>query len=438
MGSIAAGHFSRPSAGAGLDGLAISSGQTEMDEEIDLLRKTDAPRVVLGIDVAVWEVESEAWSRDLKRKLRVSHCERRYAAPSWKHERKQLRVVASVPVTILPAGPGWEVGRSRWRIENGTFNVLTRDYSLTHNYHHSVAAIVALLAMRSFACFLTQAYWSHATARSQNAPSRFVQWFQQVVIEDWVRYLDGALLQNLASGLIQDPGKRAQLLGQPDQQGSVDPLEIEWKRKDHTALKVRLSGQEILGEQGQLDAYEVITEDVTKQRQLEDHLRQQAARDPLTGLANYRHLAEVLDMENKRSERTGREFALLLFDLDGLKQINDRYGHLTGSHALCRVADVLSFCRDIDTAARYGGDEFAVVLSEIGAEAANQVAQRICDSIANDGMEPLLSVSIGVAVYPHDGERMEALLRKADAAMYAMKTKKRELFDARPRVACQT
>jgi len=149
--------------------------------------------------------------------------------------------------------------------------------------------------------------------------------------------------------------KRAQLLGQPDQQGSVDPIEIEWKRKDHTTLKVQLSGQEILGEQGQLDAYEVITEDVTKQRQLEDRLRQQAARDPLTGLANYRHLAEVLAMEVKRSERTGREFALLLFDLDGLKQINDRYGHLTGSHAICRVADVLSFCRDTDTAARYGG-----------------------------------------------------------------------------------
>src|SRR6267378_3688724 len=236
---------------------------------------------------------------------------------------------------------------------------------------------------------------------------------------------------NLASGLIQDPGKRAQLLGQPDRQESVDPIEIEWKRKDGTILKVRLDGQEVMSEQGELEAYEVITEDVTNQRQLEDRLRQQAARDPLTGLVNYRHLAEVLDMEIKRSERTEREFALLLFDLDGLKHINDRYGHLTGSHAICRVADVLSFCRDIDTAARYGGDEFAVVLPETGAEAANQVAQRICDSIANDGMGPLLSVSVGVAVYPHDGERIEALLRKADVAMYAMKAKKRELRNAR-------
>jgi len=235
---------------------------------------------------------------------------------------------------------------------------------------------------------------------------------------------------NLASDLLQDSEKRAQLLGQPDQQGSVDPIEIEWKRKDGTTLKVRLSGQEVMGEQGEPGTYEIITENVTKQRQVEDHLRQQAARDPLTGLANYRHLAEVLDMEVKRSERTGREFALLLFDLDGLKQINDRYGHLRGSHALCRVADVLSFCRDIDTAARYGGDEFAVVLPETGAQAANQVAQRICDSIANDGMGPALSVSIGVAVYPHDGERIETLLHAADVAMYSMKAAKHKLLDA--------
>ena len=178
---------------AGLQAMAISSRHTEMDAEIDLLMATEPPRLVPGLHVAVWELESEAWSQALHRTLRIIHCERRYAAPAWKHARQQLRVVTSTPVEILPAGQGWKVGRSRWRIENGTFNVLTRDHALTHNYRHSVAAIVGLLAMRSFAYLLTQAYWRHAVARSKNAPHRFVQWFQRVVIEDWVRYLDQAL-----------------------------------------------------------------------------------------------------------------------------------------------------------------------------------------------------------------------------------------------------
>jgi len=178
---------------AGLGALAISSGKTEMDEEIDLLKATNPPRTVPGLDVAVWEMESEAWQPDLKRKLRVLHCERRYEAPAWKHERKQLRVVTSVSMEVLPAGQGWKVGRCRWRIENGTFNVLTRDYALAHNYHHTVAAILALLALRAFACFLVEAYWRYATARSSSAPARFGRWFQRVIIEDWVRYLDGAL-----------------------------------------------------------------------------------------------------------------------------------------------------------------------------------------------------------------------------------------------------
>jgi len=93
----------------------------------------------------------------------------------------------------------------------------------------------------------------------------------------------------------------------------------------------------------------------------------------------------------------------------------------------------LSFCRDIDTAARYGGDEFAVVLPETGVEAANQVAHRICESIATDGMGPALTVSMGVAVYPHDGQRIETLLRAADVAMYSMKASKHNPLDARQR-----
>jgi diguanylate cyclase (GGDEF)-like protein len=113
---------------------------------------------------------------------------------------------------------------------------------------------------------------------------------------------------------------------------------------------------------------------------------------------------------------------MLFFDLDRLKLLNDRFGHITGSQALCRLADVLfSCCRDIDTPARFGGDEFAVVLPETNAEAAKLVAQRICESVANDDKGPKISASFGIAVYPQDGETIEQLLGQADSALYSMK-----------------
>ena len=221
---------------------------------------------------------------------------------------------------------------------------------------------------------------------------------------------------------IQDPNQRAQLLGRTGADALADPVEIEWKRNDQTTLKVRLSGREVVSERGELEAYEVIVEDITKQRELEDHLRRQAARDSLTGLANYRHLVDVLDSEIKRGRRTSREFAILFFDLDRLKLINDRFGHITGSQALCRVADILfSCCRDIDTPARFGGDEFLVVLPETNAQAANLVARRICESVATDDNGPKISVSVGIAVYPQDGDTIEKLLGQADSALYSMK-----------------
>jgi diguanylate cyclase (GGDEF)-like protein/PAS domain S-box-containing protein len=231
------------------------------------------------------------------------------------------------------------------------------------------------------------------------------------------------LAVNLAGEVLGDPSKRAQLLGRSAELNGADPLETEWKRKNGATIKVRLSGREVKNER-ETDGYEIIVENITQQRKLEDHLRQQAAKDALTGLANYRHLVETVDSEIMRSERTAREFALLFLDLDGLKQINDRFGHLVGSQALCRLADVLCICsRKVDTPARFGGDEFALVLPETGFLPAKLVAQRICDSLANDGCEPKLSVSIGVAIYPQDGANVDCLLGAADAALYAMKTR---------------
>ena len=233
------------------------------------------------------------------------------------------------------------------------------------------------------------------------------------------------LRSNHVADVLCDATKKIQLLGDSVEQNGAGPLEIEWKRKDGSRLKVRLSGREVNNE-GEAGSYEIIVEDITQQRKLEDHLRQEAAKDPLTGLANYRHLVETVDNEIKRSERTAREFALLFLDLDGLKLINDHFGHIIGSQALCRLADVLSLCsRKIDTPARFGGDEFALVLPEAGRVSAHSVARRICDSLANDGRTPKLSVSIGVAIYPGDGEKVDSLLGAADTALYAMKAKTR-------------
>jgi diguanylate cyclase (GGDEF)-like protein len=153
-----------------------------------------------------------------------------------------------------------------------------------------------------------------------------------------------------------------------------------------------------------------------------ENVRQLAVSDPLTGLANYRRLVDILEAEIQRSRRTGRSFSLLLFDLDGLKQINDTYGHIVGSMAICRVADVLRVnSRAIDTAARYGGDEFALVLPETEMSAAQAVARRICDHVARDGRLPFITSSAGIAVYPQDGGRIETLMAIADQVLYRVK-----------------
>jgi two-component system cell cycle response regulator len=133
----------------------------------------------------------------------------------------------------------------------------------------------------------------------------------------------------------------------------------------------------------------------------------------------------VLHTEISRSRRTGREFALMLLDVDQFKKINDKYGHLVGDRALCRVTSVLqSCCRSIDTAARQGGDEFALVLPETGAADAALVGERIRTLFANEKEKPALSVSVGVAAYPTDAETIGTLLYAADGAVYAMKGKR--------------
>jgi diguanylate cyclase (GGDEF)-like protein len=169
--------------------------------------------------------------------------------------------------------------------------------------------------------------------------------------------------------------------------------------------------------------------EVAEHRRADEHVRQLAVTDPLTGLANYRRLLDAIDFEIKRYGRVGRPFAVLLIDLDGLKKINDVHGHLVGSRALCRLADTLRIhCREIDTAARYGGDEFVLILPETDSAATRRVAERISERLRNDGEEPPISVSTGEAIFPRDGRAIDELLRVADRALYRDKGSSNKLL----------
>jgi diguanylate cyclase (GGDEF)-like protein len=150
--------------------------------------------------------------------------------------------------------------------------------------------------------------------------------------------------------------------------------------------------------------------------------------DDLTHLYNARFLNLVLRREAKRASRNGRPLSMLFIDLDGFKRVNDTHGHLSGSKALVEAAAVIRGCaRETDVVARFGGDEFSLILPDTGREGAVSVAERIRDRIrafkflAGDGLDMHLTASIGVATLPDVAGSAEELLRAADQAMYRVK-----------------
>jgi len=162
--------------------------------------------------------------------------------------------------------------------------------------------------------------------------------------------------------------------------------------------------------------------------QLHDTLKREASHDPLTRLNNRRHFLERIQQEIIRASSSDESFAVIFLDVDELKRINDTYGHLAGDALLREVSNALvDAVRGEDVVARYGGDEFVVLLPATPAAAAASVVQRISDGIARHrfmaGRELLQipGVSLGLATFPQDGATAEELLASADATLYRQK-----------------
>jgi diguanylate cyclase (GGDEF)-like protein len=163
-------------------------------------------------------------------------------------------------------------------------------------------------------------------------------------------------------------------------------------------------------------------------------LEELSSRDGLTGLYNRREFEDRLREETQRARRYGKSLSVIILDIDHFKNVNDRYGHQAGDETLIAVADLIRLsARPMDAVCRYGGEELAVILPETDASGAGILAERIRASVAESltitpqGVEIQVTVSIGFAAFPQDGDTGPGLVKAADEALYAAKQEGRNL-----------
>jgi diguanylate cyclase (GGDEF)-like protein/PAS domain S-box-containing protein len=212
----------------------------------------------------------------------------------------------------------------------------------------------------------------------------------------------------------------------PRRMGTPD-RDFRVRRKDGTEFSADIALGPVHGPAGpQMVA---VVRDITERRDLETALEHRALHDPLTDLANRHLFFDRLHQAMLSGQRDRKLVALVMFDLDGFKGVNDAHGHLVGDQLLKQVALRLQApLRATDTAARIGGDEFAWILSRIAAPAAaERLVQRLIRplrrSYAVRRRTMRLGISVGVALFPNDGRDVDTLIRNADSAMYSAKRK---------------
>lgn len=215
-------------------------------------------------------------------------------------------------------------------------------------------------------------------------------------------------------------------------QDGIISIESRFKRKDGTVFPVEITSNYICSDN--VEQVFCAVHDITKRKEAEDMIWLYANFDSLTGLPNRRMFQDRLAQEIKKAQRTKLPLALLFLDIDDFKEINDTLGHVKGDQLLMEAASRISACvRSSDTVARFGGDEFTILLSDI--ESTHDVAricllilQKLSEPFHLDGEVAYASASIGVTFYPEDATEIDVLLKNADQAMYAAKASGRNSY----------
>lgn len=210
--------------------------------------------------------------------------------------------------------------------------------------------------------------------------------------------------------------------------------EICNRRQNGELFTEWLTINSIYNENGQINRHVALFSDITKKKESEHLIWLQANFDNLTGLPNRNMFQERLKLELKKTQRTQLSVALMFLDLDRFKEVNDTLGHAMGDILLQQTAARLLTCvRNVDIVSRLSGDEFTIVLTELHElDCINGIAQKIVKSLAEpfylEAEVAYISVSIGIALYPDDGNSIDMLLKNADQAMYAAKNQGRNRF----------
>ncbi|MBA4113023.1 MAG: hypothetical protein C0492_06645 [Verminephrobacter sp.] len=236
----------------------------------------------------------------------------------------------------------------------------------------------------------------------------------------------------LEVGLWVDQASRRAWLDELHRHGSVLDFESQWRCKSGEIRQVSLSAELINIDNEPLVL--AFIQDITERKANEARIDFLAHHDPLTGLPNRVLFRDRFSLATAWSERSGCRVALLFVDLDHFKTINDTLGHPVGDQLLQQVATRLRQCvRDTDTISRQGGDEFLIALTDVqDLDAVSRVAGKVVQTLSApfqiEGHELAATLSMGVAVWPDDGQDFDALLQRADTAMYQAKAAGRNTY----------